>query len=80
LRSIEVRIALDTDVREVQVPADLVAALKTSEAAWARWSKLSYTHRREHVEAIEAAKKPESRTRRIENAVRMVTEKGIIRP
>jgi hypothetical protein len=33
---------------------------------------LSYSHQREHVEAIEGAKKPETRTRRIEGAVRMV--------
>jgi uncharacterized protein YdeI (YjbR/CyaY-like superfamily) len=33
---------------------------------------LSYTHQREHVEAIEGAKKPETRQRRIDAAVRML--------
>lgn len=37
-----------------------------------RWKALSYTHQREHVEAIEEAKKPETRARRIAAAVAMV--------
>ena len=39
------------------------------------WRALSSTHQREHVEAIEQAKKPETRTRRIERALEMVTTK-----
>jgi uncharacterized protein YdeI (YjbR/CyaY-like superfamily) len=37
-----------------------------------RWRELSYTHQREHVEAIEEAKKPETRARRIAAAVDML--------
>ena len=44
--------------------------------AWDGWGQLSYTHQREHVEAIEEAKRPETRVRRIENAVRMVSERS----
>jgi len=71
--TIEVRLDLDTELRAVKPPADLVKALKAVPPAWDRWKELSYTHQREHVEAIEEAKKPETRLRRIENAVRMVT-------
>ena len=67
-----VRIALDTGVREVEVPADLAKALRTHRAAAKRWDALSYTHRREHVEAITGAKKPETRARRIANALRVL--------
>jgi len=49
-----------------------VKALKSA-AAWERWRALSYTHQREHLEAIEAAKKPETRARRIDRAIQMVT-------
>ena len=70
--TIEVRLELDTDKREVTPPADLVKALKAAKAFEA-WQKLSFTHQREHVEAIEGAKKPETRARRIENAVKMIT-------
>ena len=71
--TIQVRLELDTAAREVKPPADFVKALKASPAAWERWRALSYTHQREHVEAIEDAKKPETRARRIERAVRMIS-------
>jgi uncharacterized protein YdeI (YjbR/CyaY-like superfamily) len=67
-----VRIALDTGVRAVEVPADLAKAFKTHRAAAKRWEALSYTHRREYVEAITGAKKPETRARRIANALRVL--------
>jgi len=69
-----VEIALDTASREVEVPADLSKALKKNRAAAQRWDALSYTHRREHVEAIVGAKKPETRARRIENTLRALAD------
>jgi uncharacterized protein YdeI (YjbR/CyaY-like superfamily) len=63
---------LDTDTREVKPPADLVKALRATPSAWERWRALSFTHQREPVEAIEQAKRPDTRARRIEAAVRMV--------
>jgi hypothetical protein len=68
--TIDVRIALDEEPREVVPPADLVRALKAG-GAWKAWQALSYSHQREHVEAIEGAKKPDTRARRIESAVRL---------
>ena len=68
--TLEVRLVLDTEPRVVKPPADLVKALKAAAPAWDRWCELSYSHQREHAEAIESAKKPETRTRRVENAVR----------
>lgn len=67
--TIEVRLDLDEAPREVEPPADLVSALEASPPAWERWQSLSYSHRKEHVDAIEGAKKPETRARRIEAAV-----------
>ena len=71
---IDVRLDLDIAPRVVKPPADLVKALKAA-SAWDRWQELSFTHQREHVEAIEEAKKPETRVRRIERAVQMVQSK-----
>lgn len=65
-------IELDEEPRVVAVPADLALAFKQKPAAAAAWQDLSYTHQREHVEAIEGAKKPETRQRRIDAAVRML--------
>jgi len=70
--SVSVELALDTDARVIKPPADFVRALKAAPPAWARYQELSFTHQREHVEAILGAKKPETRARRILNAVRMV--------
>jgi hypothetical protein len=70
--TLRVTLALDDEKREVEPPADLVAALKAAPPALSRWRELSYTHQREHVEAIEQAVKPETRQRRIRAAVEMV--------
>lgn len=70
--TIEVRLDVDASKREVKPPADLVKALKAVPSAYERWQQLAYTHQREHVEAIEGARKPETRERRIANAVQMV--------
>jgi hypothetical protein len=76
--TIDISLELDADKRDVTPPADFVEALKTTPGAWEGWRGLSYTRRREHVEAIEDAKKPETRVRRIESAIRLIrrTPKG----
>ena len=67
-----VRVVLDTEARVVTPPADLVKALKAAPSAWARWQELSFTHQREHAEAVESAKKPDTRARRVAKAVETV--------
>ena len=71
-QSVEVRLDLDDEPRVVTPPADLAKALKAAPPAWDRWKELSYSHQREHAEAVEAAKKAETRQRRIESAVAML--------
>lgn len=66
--SYSVDIALDTQERIVEIPADFAAALRKARLSQA-FELLSYTHRKECVRAIEDAKKPETRTRRIESAI-----------
>jgi hypothetical protein len=70
--TLEVRLDLDTEKREVKPPADLVKALKAAPPAWERWQELSYSHQREHVEALAQAKKPETRARRLASAVEAI--------
>ena len=74
--TVTVRLDLDTDKREVTPPPDLVRALKANPGVLHRWRALSYSHQREHVEAIEDAKKPETRARRVAAAVKMIRETG----
>jgi len=70
--TVNVKIELDTEKREVKPPNDLIKALKATPPAWDRWQELSFTHQREYVEAIEEARKPETRAHRIESAVQMI--------
>jgi uncharacterized protein YdeI (YjbR/CyaY-like superfamily) len=59
----------DEEPREVAVPEDLAAALAADAAAAAAFEQISYTHRREYVEWVVAAKRPETRRRRVEETV-----------
>jgi hypothetical protein len=72
--NIEVTLELDTAPREVEVPKDFAAALKKA-GLTKDFAALAFTHRKEHVRAIEEAKAPETRLRRIEKAVAMVAAK-----
>jgi hypothetical protein len=74
--TIDVRLELDSEKREIKPPPDLVKALRATPPAWERWRELSYSHQREHVESIEGARKPETRARRVEGAVRMIAGRG----
>lgn len=60
---------------EVTVPADFAAALDQDATAKERFERLPPSHRREHVLAIEEAKKPETRVRRIEKALKMLRDR-----
>lgn len=62
---VEVDVELDTEPRVVEEPEDLARALDADPAARAAFDRLSPGNRRGHVHAVEGAKKPETRTRRI---------------
>ena len=71
--TVRVTVEADTAPREVDVPADLAAAL---DAAGVRdaFDGMAYTHRKEYAEWIAEAKKPETRARRIEKSAAMMAE------
>ncbi len=58
----------------VRVPADLVAALRKSAKARAAFDGFPPSHRREYVEWITGAKRPETRARRVATAVAWIAE------
>ena len=70
--NVPVTMERDTEPRVITPPADFARALKANKEAQATWDKLSYTHRREHVEHIEDARKPETRQRRLEKSVALL--------
>jgi hypothetical protein len=69
---VRVKLELDTEKREVAPPPELARALQKSARARAAWDALSYSHKKEHADAISEAKRPETRTRRVERAVAML--------
>jgi hypothetical protein len=71
---LEVDIELDTEPRVVTVPDDFAAALDAEPAARKAFDGMSFTHRKEHVRAIESAKAEETRKRRIAKAVAMLRD------
>ena len=66
---VEVELELDTEPRVVVEPMDFARALDGDPAARAAFDSLTDSRKREHVRAIENAKKPETRRRRIEKAI-----------
>ena len=73
-QAVEVEIELDSDVRELELPYDLDAGLKSDERARTFFAELSYTHRKEWVRWIEEAKKPETRSARLEKTLKALRE------
>jgi hypothetical protein len=61
----DVAIALDTAPREIEVPPDLADALAGEPALAETFAGLAFSHRREYVQWITEAKRPETRARRV---------------
>jgi uncharacterized protein YdeI (YjbR/CyaY-like superfamily) len=71
--AVDVVMERDDVPRTVTPPPDFEQALKANEAAQAAWQRASYSRRKELVDVIEAAKRPETRARRIEKAIAELT-------
>jgi hypothetical protein len=67
--SLDVVVERDAEVRTIVAPADVKKALAANAAAKAGWDRLSYTRKRELVQRLESAKKPETRARRLQQAI-----------
>jgi len=64
----------DTEVRAVAVPDDFRKALAGNKKAQQTFDGFAYTHRKEYVEWIESAKRPETRERRVAEAVSRIAK------
>ncbi|CAM4093029.1 YdeI/OmpD-associated family protein [Paenibacillus alkaliterrae] len=71
---VEVELVLDTEPRELEVPADFSEALSGVPAARQFFDGLSYSNKRRFVLSIDGAKTAETRQRRIDKAVLMLSE------
>jgi len=73
--TVTVTVTLDTEERTVELPKDLRAALQ-AEGMVETFEGMSFTHRREYAEAVEEARKPETRERRIEKCVEAMHQRA----
>lgn len=62
---VEVGIELDTAPRELEIPAELAAALDGNASAREAFARLSYTNKKRHALAVAGAKTEETRQRRL---------------
>jgi bifunctional DNA-binding transcriptional regulator/antitoxin component of YhaV-PrlF toxin-antitoxin module len=73
--NIVVTLEKDTEERTVTPPADLARELGKDKKLQIAWDRLSFTIRKENVRALEEAKHPETRTRRLEKTLAMLSER-----
>jgi Domain of unknown function (DUF1905)/Bacteriocin-protection, YdeI or OmpD-Associated len=67
--TISIELALDTTPRTVELPPDLAKAIACDTKATAAWEALSFTNKKEMSRSLEGAKRPETRERRLAQAV-----------
>jgi hypothetical protein len=67
--TISIELELDTAPRTVELPADLAEALADDKKAAAAWEALSFTNKKEVALSLEGAKRPETRERRLAQAL-----------
>jgi hypothetical protein len=71
---VTVHMCLDDAPRVVETPAELETLLKKDVAARAAWDRLAFSHKKEYVLWITEAKREETKTRRLEQAIVMLRE------
>ena len=71
---VQVDIEVDTEPREVVVPADFHTALQGDSAARLTFDGLSYSNKRWHVLQVEGAKTAETRERRIAKSLEILRQ------
>src|SRR5262245_45254478 len=71
---VEVQVEFDAEPRVVVEPSDFARALDADPVARAAYNRLAHSYKRQHVHAIESAKKPETRARRIDKVLAKLRE------
>jgi hypothetical protein len=72
--TVKVLLEVDLDERQVDVPEDLLQALACSPQAEAGYNKLSYSQKKLYVDWILGARQAQTRQRRIEKAIMLLSQ------
>ncbi|MFA6571705.1 MAG: YdeI/OmpD-associated family protein [Bacteroidota bacterium] len=71
--TVKIVLERDTEIRTVEVPEYFAKALDKNPDAKANFEKFAFTHKREYVQWLEDAKKPETRQNRLDKAIVMLS-------
>lgn len=71
---VRVEVEKDEEERIIELPEDFQTALAQDPAAQEQFNRSSYSSQKDYFDWIMSAKKPETRARRIQNAVHMLAE------
>lgn len=77
-QTVDADVTREDGPRTVAVPEDLLAALEREPTLKTCFEGLAFTHRREYVEWVEQAKRPETRQRRIAGTLERL--RGLTKP
>jgi hypothetical protein len=69
---VRVELEMDSVPREVEIPEDLMIALAQNPMAEVRFDRMSLAEKKDYVEWIESARKPETRASRIDQAILLI--------
>jgi hypothetical protein len=75
-QQLTVGLEYDSELRTVDLPEALRAALEADAKAAAAFDKLAYTRKKEFVDWVTGAKKAETQVRRLKQAIRMLRGSG----
>lgn len=73
-QTVTAQVELDEEPREVELPDELRSALDADPALGAAFEAMAYSHRKEYARWVGEAKRPETRERRLAQAVDMIRE------
>lgn len=71
---VEITLTLDTAPRDIELPREFGQMLHADADARAAFAAMPASHRRAYLEFIEKARRPETRARRMQQALRMMSE------
>ncbi len=80
LASFNQRISYDEDflkarnAKEISLTPEIEKALEANKKAWEHFNNLTPTHKKQYVGWLISAKRPETRERRLEEAIKLLTE------
>ena len=71
---VTIHMRVDDAPREVEAPPELASLLEKDAPARAAWDKLSYSHKKEYAQWLTEAKREETKTKRLQQALVMLRE------